>query len=252
MITRGFRGKRRGSDPERIPPGQYLTEDFPVLSAGPTPRRTLDSWSFVLEGPDEKELLRLAWKDLLALPPTDLTVDIHCVTKWSKLTTRWKGVSFDALLEAAGVDAPAPFVMASCDGGYTTNVPVADLRGGRGLIAYEYEGQPLQAEHGGPARLLVPHLYFWKSAKMGARAALHGEGRSRVLGGARLSHLRRSLERAALCRRLMPAPRAPRPDWPGGWPRWWRSSSRRRTPGASSFAFPTGRVTPPASTSTSG
>ena len=165
MITRGFRGKRRGSDSERLPPGQYLTEDFPVLSAGPTPKRSIDSWSFVLEGPDRKELLHLAWKDLLALPPTDLTVDIHCVTKWSKLTTRWKGVSFDALLAAAGVDEPAPYVMAFCDGGYTTNVPARDLRGDRGLLAYEYEGQPLPAEHGGPARLLVPHLYFWKSAK---------------------------------------------------------------------------------------
>jgi DMSO/TMAO reductase YedYZ molybdopterin-dependent catalytic subunit len=165
MITRGFRGKRRDADSERLPPGQYLTNDFPVLSAGPTPRRTIDSWSFVLESPARQEILHLAWKDLLALPPTELTIDIHCVTKWSKLATRWKGVSFDTLLEAAGVDAPAPYVMAFCDGGYTTNIPVADLRGQRGLVVYEYDGQPLPAEHGGPARLLVPHLYFWKSAK---------------------------------------------------------------------------------------
>ena len=92
-----------------------------------------------------------------------MTVDIHCVTKWSKLDTAWQGVSVDTLLEAAGHDGP--FAMARCDGGYTTNVPVADLTGGKAWVAYAYDGQPLAPEHGGPARLLVPHLYFWKSAK---------------------------------------------------------------------------------------
>jgi DMSO/TMAO reductase YedYZ molybdopterin-dependent catalytic subunit len=165
MITRGFRGKRNHSGSERVPPGQYVTDDFPVLSAGPTPRSSTASWSFALEDAQRRELYRCAWTDLLALPATEVTVDIHCVTKWSKLGTSWKGVAFDTLLRAAGIDAPAPYVMAFCDGGYTTNLPVADLRGERGLIAYEYDGQPLAAEHGGPARLLVPHLYFWKSAK---------------------------------------------------------------------------------------
>jgi DMSO/TMAO reductase YedYZ molybdopterin-dependent catalytic subunit len=166
MATRGFTGKRRSdSTAGRVPPGQYVTEDFPVLSAGPTPRTSLDRWSFSLLAPDGGELLRRSWNELLALPASEVVVDIHCVTKWSKLGTRWKGVSFDALMDAAGVEAPAPYVMAMCDGGYTTNLPVADLRGGKGMIAYQYDGAPLAPEHGGPARLLVPHLYFWKSAK---------------------------------------------------------------------------------------
>ena len=104
-------------------------------------------------------------KELLALPSTELTVDIHCVTTWTKLGTRWKGVSFDQLMRAVGREPPAPYVMAFCDGGYTTNLPVADLRGDRAIVAYEYDGAPLTPEHGFPARLLVPHLYFWKSAK---------------------------------------------------------------------------------------
>jgi len=166
VITRGFRGKRRDTgDAGRVPPGQYVTPDFPVLSAGPTPRTSTAGWSFALEDPERAEIARWTWSELLALPPTEITVDIHCVTKWTKLGTRWKGVSFDALLEAAGREPPAPYVMAFCDGGYTTNVPVADLRRGKGMVAYEYDGRPLHAEHGGPARLLVPHLYFWKSAK---------------------------------------------------------------------------------------
>jgi len=148
-----------------VPPGQYVTDDFPVLSAGPTPRTSLDRWSFSLLAPDGGELLRRSWSELLALPASEVVVDIHCVTKWSKLGTRWKGVSFDALLNAAGVDAPAPYVMAVCDGGYTTNVPVADLLDGKAWIVHSYDGKDLAPEHGGPARLLVPHLYLWKSAK---------------------------------------------------------------------------------------
>jgi DMSO/TMAO reductase YedYZ molybdopterin-dependent catalytic subunit len=165
MATRGFRGKRNVKDAGRVPPGQYLTTDFPVLSAGPTPPSPLERWSFELEDEGGTVLHRYAWKDFLALPATEITTDIHCVTKWSKLDTRWKGVTFEAILGGAGVTAPTAYVMALCTGGYTTNVPVADLQGEKALVAYEYEGQPLAAEHGGPARLLVPHLYFWKSAK---------------------------------------------------------------------------------------
>jgi DMSO/TMAO reductase YedYZ molybdopterin-dependent catalytic subunit len=165
IFTRGFRGKRQDAPPGRVPPGQYVTEDFPVLSAGPTPRTDLASWSFVLESNKRREMFRCSWEELLALPATEVTVDIHCVTKWSKLGTRWKGVSIDTLLELTGGEPPTEFLMADCDGGYSTNVPLADLRQGKGLIAYQYDGQPLAPEHGGPARLLVPHLYFWKSAK---------------------------------------------------------------------------------------
>jgi DMSO/TMAO reductase YedYZ molybdopterin-dependent catalytic subunit len=165
MLTRGFKGRGQRGAPGRVPPGQYVTDDFPVLSAGPTPRATLDSWSFVLRDVDDSELASWSWTDLLALPATMVTVDIHCVTKWSKLDTRWKGVTIDALLDAAGVDPPAPYVTAFCDGGYTTNLAMEDLLDGRGVVAYEYDGGPIDPEHGGPARLLVPHLYFWKSAK---------------------------------------------------------------------------------------
>lgn len=165
MFTRGFRSKRATSAPDRTPPGQYVTHDFPVLSAGPTPRSPLASWTFALDDEQGSELFRCNWDELRALPATDLVVDIHCVTKWSKLDTRWKGVSFDALLQAAGLEPPTPHVMAVCDGGYTTNLSVTDLRGDKALVVYEYDGAPLAAAHGGPARLLVPHLYFWKSAK---------------------------------------------------------------------------------------
>ena len=100
------------------------------------------------------------------MPQAEVKVDIHCVTTWSKLDTNWRGVMIDTLLEAAGLsEPPAPFAMIHCDGGYMTNLPVEDLVGGKGMIATRYEGQPLAPEHGGPARLLVPHLYFWKSAK---------------------------------------------------------------------------------------
>jgi DMSO/TMAO reductase YedYZ molybdopterin-dependent catalytic subunit len=145
-----------------VPPGQYLTADFPVLSAGPTPHTPLGEWSFAIRqaGADSRTW---SWPQLTALPAEDVTVDIHCVTRWSKLDTRWRAVSIDTLL--AQVDHQAGFALAFCDGGYTTNVPVADLTGGQAWVAYEYDGQPLPPEHGGPARLLVPHLYFWKSAK---------------------------------------------------------------------------------------
>jgi DMSO/TMAO reductase YedYZ molybdopterin-dependent catalytic subunit len=164
MATRGFVGRRRSEPSGRVPPGQYLTDGFPVLSAGPTPRTSLDHWSFTLTHGD-KALASWTWEQFLALPHTQITVDIHCVTKWSKLDTVWEGISFDALLEAAGLEPPTAYVMAFCDGGYTTNVPVADLRKGKAMVAFRYGGADLAPEHGGPARLLVPHLYFWKSAK---------------------------------------------------------------------------------------
>ncbi len=162
IVNRGFGGRRPEVDPSRIPPGQYLTTDFPVLSAGPTPRTPLDAWTFELAGEVDGER-SWSWEELRALPSETFTVDIHCVTKWSKLDTTWTGVSVDTLLEE--VETEAAYVTAFCDGGYTTNLPLEDVTGGRAWVAYEFGGEPLDPEHGGPARLLVPHLYFWKSAK---------------------------------------------------------------------------------------
>lgn len=161
-ISRGFQGRRREVDPSRVPPGQYVVVDFPVLSAGPTPRTPLDAWSFTIQGAVDRPV-RWTWDEFRALPSESFTVDIHCVTKWSKLETSWGGVSLDTLLD--GVQSEAEYVTVWSDGGYTTNLPLEDLTGGRAWVAHEYGGEPLEAEHGGPARLLVPHLYFWKSAK---------------------------------------------------------------------------------------
>ncbi len=162
-ISRGFTGRRRPvADPSRLPPGQYLTEDFPVLSAGPTPHAPLERWTFEING-EVGEPSAWTWEELLALPSETPTVDIHCVTKWSKLDTTWRGVSIDTLLD--GVATEARYATAFCDGGYTTNLALEDLTDGKAWVAYEFAGAPLDPEHGGPARLLVPHLYFWKSAK---------------------------------------------------------------------------------------
>jgi DMSO/TMAO reductase YedYZ molybdopterin-dependent catalytic subunit len=162
-VSRGFHGRRRHTiDPSRVPPGQYVTPTFPVLSAGPTPKTPLSEWTFEIRGVVDQPR-SWSWGELLELPSDAPTVDIHCVTKWSNLGTNWRGVSLDTLLD--GIDTSARYVLAFCDGGYTTNLPIEDVSGGKAWIAYEYEGEPLPAEHGGPARLLVPHLYFWKSAK---------------------------------------------------------------------------------------
>jgi DMSO/TMAO reductase YedYZ molybdopterin-dependent catalytic subunit len=162
-VSRGFSGRRRPvEDPSRVPPGQYLTRDFPVLSAGPTPHTQPERWSFTIDG-DAEPVRSWGWEEFLALPADEVTVDIHCVTKWSKLDTTWKGVSLDTLL--AEVSSPAVYLTAYCDGGYTTNLALEDVRDGKAWVAYEYDGEPLEPEHGGPARLLVPHLYLWKSAK---------------------------------------------------------------------------------------
>jgi DMSO/TMAO reductase YedYZ molybdopterin-dependent catalytic subunit len=138
-----------------------VTDDFPVLSAGPTPRTALEQWSFTVSG--GSAAVTWTWDEFRALPSESVTKDIHCVTKWSKFDTDWEGVSVDTLLEH--VDYDAAYAVAYSDGGYTTNVPVEDLTGGKAWIAFGYDGEPLDPEHGGPARLLVPHLYFWKSAK---------------------------------------------------------------------------------------
>ena len=160
-VSRGFHRKREAAPADRVPPGQYVTRDFPVLSAGPTPHTPLARWSFSITGGREPK--SWTWDEFRALPTEKLTRDIHCVTRWSKLDTTWQGVSLDVLL--AAVEYESRYALAFSDGGYTTNLPVADLLGGKAWVAFNYEGAPLGAEHGGPARLLVPHLYFWKSAK---------------------------------------------------------------------------------------
>jgi DMSO/TMAO reductase YedYZ molybdopterin-dependent catalytic subunit len=139
-----------------------LTESFPVLSAGPTPSIDTENWEFFIHTETGKTH-RWNWEQFLALPSEDITVDIHCVTSWSKLGTSWRGVSLDTLF--AEVETGFDFVMAHSYGGYTTNLPLEEILDGKAWIAYEYEGAELDPEHGGPARLLVPHLYFWKSAK---------------------------------------------------------------------------------------
>jgi len=161
IISRGFRGRPRPAG-NRLPPGQYETKDFPVLSAGPTPRVDLASWSFEITT-EAGARHSWTWGQLLALPSENPVVDLHCVTKWSKFDTHWRGVSLDILL--AEVETAAEYARVRAYGGYTTNVPLEDLLDGKAWIAYRYDGEDLAPQHGGPARLLVPHLYLWKSAK---------------------------------------------------------------------------------------
>jgi DMSO/TMAO reductase YedYZ molybdopterin-dependent catalytic subunit len=149
---------------ERLPPGQRLTEGFPVLSAGPTPHLPLDRWTFTLEGL-VTPTITWTWDEFLKLPSQRFVVDISCVTRWTKLDTEWEGVSVETLLEHTQLAARAQYAVAFSYGGYTTNLPLADLRNRQAFVAFTYAGQPLAPEHGGPARLVVPHLYFWKSAK---------------------------------------------------------------------------------------
>ena len=165
MVTKGFTG--RGVDPEtaaRLPQGQHVTQDFPVLSATPTPVVALTDWMFTLKD-ESRNIASWSWLEFNQLPRTVWKGDIHCVTSWSKFDTTWEGVSIDDILAAAGVGELTPFILAKCYGGYTTNVPTADLVSGKAMVATTYEGRSLPSQHGGPARLLVPHLYFWKSAK---------------------------------------------------------------------------------------
>ncbi|MGO4784325.1 sulfite oxidase-like oxidoreductase [Cryobacterium sp. W22_MBD10_FK3] len=161
IVSPGFFGRGRRDDPA-LPPGQYLTGGFPVLSAGPTPRITPAEWEFTITT-ETGVVHRWNWEEFLALKQDDVTQDIHCVTSWSKLGTSWRGVSLDTLFES--VESDCEFTMAHSYGGYTTNVPLEDLLDGKAWIAHQFDGDPLEPAHGGPARLLVPHLYFWKSAK---------------------------------------------------------------------------------------
>lgn len=133
-----------------------------MLSSGPTPQVDTALWQFSIQE-DDRTLQSWNWHEIHLLPIEEITTDIHCVTRWSKFDTVWRGVSVDTLF--AGIDTDHVQVMAHCYGGYTTNLPLADLTGGKAWLAFDFNGEPLNAEHGGPARLVVPHLYFWKSAK---------------------------------------------------------------------------------------
>ncbi|OLC56095.1 MAG: sulfite oxidase-like oxidoreductase [Chloroflexi bacterium 13_1_40CM_4_68_4] len=154
FVTRGFVGRPAapGAAKDRIPPGQHLVTDFPVLSAGPTPKTDLKKWTFGIEGL-VKQPVRWSWDELQKLPAQDFVVDISCVTTWTKLDTKWRGVSLDVLFEHVEFDPKARFVTAFSDGGYTTNIPIPDVVNGQAFVAFDYDGN------------VVPHLYFWKSAK---------------------------------------------------------------------------------------
>jgi DMSO/TMAO reductase YedYZ molybdopterin-dependent catalytic subunit len=162
-VTRGFTGRpRRGGD-DRLPPGQYDTgAGWPTLTAELTPQVDVDTWTMTVDGLVDTPTT-WDWRGVHALPGSTYFGDIHCVTTWTKLDTQWTGVSVDTLLD--GVDLEGGYITALCDGGYTTNLPVEDVTGGKAWVVYSYDGDELEPEHGGPARLLVPHLYFWKSAK---------------------------------------------------------------------------------------
>jgi DMSO/TMAO reductase YedYZ molybdopterin-dependent catalytic subunit len=176
FVSRGFQRQHSPPDElaERLPPGQYTEPGFPVLTAGPTQFVDTDRWTFAVDGMVGKKR-RLTWKEFHELPFETVPCDIHCVTKWSKLGTSFGGVSVDVLLD--GAEPRGDFAMAYSHGGYTTNLPLTDLTGGKAWVVAEHEGEPLQPQHGGPARLLVPHLYFWKSAKWvaGLRVIDHDE-----------------------------------------------------------------------------
>ena len=200
FVSRGFRGRRRADGPPgRVPPGQYVVTDFPVLSAGPTPDVPLDEWRFTIAG-EVDDPVSWSWDEFRALPSERVTKDIHCVTKWSKLDTDWEGVSLDVLLD--GVETAAEYALVRSYGGYTTNLPLEDLLDGKAWVAYAFGGAPLEPEHGGPARLLVPHLYFWKSAKWVTRDRPPRDRPARLLGELRLPQLRRPVAGTAVRGRL--------------------------------------------------
>ena len=176
-FTRGFAGRARGERDPRLPPGQYDAKDsWPVLNAEVTPSIATDTWSFTVEGLVDREV-SWTWDEMHELPPSVYEGDIHCVTTWSKLGMTFTGVSADTLLAAAGPRPEATHVLVFCSTGYTTNLPLEDITDGKAWVAFEADGAPLTPQHGGPARFLVPHLYFWKSAKWvsGMRLMDHDE-----------------------------------------------------------------------------
>lgn len=163
IVSRGF-GRRRPAAPaeNRLPPGQFLTTDYPVLSYGPTPHVDLSDWSFDVRGLVDNAK-SWSWSEFMELPQETFTVDIHCVTKWTKLDMTWTGVSLDTFLD--GIEPRSKWVSLFGVGGYTSNLPLSEVVGGRAWVVHSYDGMPLAPEHGGPARAVVPGRYFWKSPK---------------------------------------------------------------------------------------
>lgn len=153
-----------GYDPARLPPGQYLTEKWPVLHAGTVPKTDLATWDFRVWGEVESPI-QLSWEELKRLPSTEVTVDIHCVTRWSRFDTSFRGVHWRDLAELVRPNPSARFVVAHAEQGYTSNLPLETLEADDALIAYEADGEALTPDHGWPLRLMVPSRYFWKSAK---------------------------------------------------------------------------------------
>jgi len=154
----------RGLDPARLPPGQYLTEKWPVLHAGSIPQTDLASWDFRVFG-EVEEPVTLSWDELRVLPSHEITTDIHCVTRWSRFDTSFRGIHWRELAKLVRPKPSARFVVAHAEQGFTSNVPLSLLEEEGSLVAYEADGAPLAPEHGWPLRLVVPQRYFWKSAK---------------------------------------------------------------------------------------
>jgi DMSO/TMAO reductase YedYZ molybdopterin-dependent catalytic subunit len=169
-LTMGFFERNRksllekGFSPDRLPPGQYYTERYPVLHVGDVPTVDLAAWTLRVFGLVDHERT-LSWDELRAFPNVDVVVDIHCVTKWSKFDMKWKGVRVRDVLESCGVDARATHVVQHAAYGYTTNTPLHEVLANEALIAWSVGDAPIPAEHGGPVRMVIPRLYFWKSAK---------------------------------------------------------------------------------------
>ena len=194
-ISRGFFGHRRsGGDPSRVPPGQHVTAGFPVLSAGPTPHTPLPDWSFTIDGAVEKAVT-WRWVEFLALAAEQITVDIHCVTKWTKLDTSWRGVPVETLLKT--VKTEAEYLTVWCDGGYTTNLALEDVVEGKAWVAYEYgedrSTQSTAARHGCWSRTCISGR-----AQVGARSEADSDRRTWVLGELRLPQPRRPMAGAAI------------------------------------------------------
>ena len=166
FISRGFHGRPRQSGVGLIPPGQYVTDDFPVLTAGQTPKVPLETWDFTIMDQSGTQIGRWSWDEFQALPREEITVDISCVTKWTKLGTKWTGVSLDTLL--AGISPDAHYALAFAEPDYTTNFPIADLRDGKAWVAFQFDGKELAPEHGGPGPTARSSFVFLEEREVGA------------------------------------------------------------------------------------